>query len=135
MPIRRWSELPGPRPRAAALLLGLLPLGLQPTPPLSPQPSPPPRAELARGLAWLGQYQCGACHRIPGLPQAQGTLGPDLAGFGRRSYIAGEVPNRPALRRQWIMDPESLVPRTPMPALGVPAERAAAMAAYLGELR
>ena len=135
MPVRRWmsrrlTAFFSWRHGGTALLLGVLPAWQADS-----RPAPLPRGDVDGGRAWLSQYQCGACHRIPGVPQAEGTLGPDLAGFGRRSYIAGEVPNRPAQRMQWIMDPPGLVPGTPMPALGVPAERAAAMAAYLGELR
>lgn len=92
-------------------------------------------AEAAHGRRLIEQYQCGACHAIPGVAGARGTLGPPLADIGRRSYIAGRVPNRGALLAQWIADPRSLVPDTTMPDLGVPPAQARAMAAYLGTLR
>lgn len=79
----------------------------------------------------MAQYQCGRCHAIPGVEAANGTLGPPLADFGRRSYIAGQLPNRPELLRQWIVAPASLVPNTTMPALGVSEADARDMAAYL----
>jgi cytochrome c len=90
-----------------------------------------PRAQLQRGQALLAQYQCGSCHAIPEVPAARGSVGPPLAGFGRRSYIAGEVPNRPDMLARWIVQPKALVPDTLMPAMGVSADQARDMAAYL----
>jgi cytochrome c2 len=83
----------------------------------------------------MARHQCGACHVIPGVAGAGGTLGPSLQGFGRRSYIAGRWPNEPALLRQWLVDPPSLLPGTAMPRLGVSAAEAVQMAAYLNTLR
>jgi cytochrome c2 len=88
-----------------------------------------------RGRALMAQYQCGACHRIPRVPGARGTLGPPLDRFGLRSYIAGELPNRPPALRAWIVDPPALVPGTTMPRLGVGEADARDMAAYLESLR
>ncbi|MGK6306836.1 c-type cytochrome [Variovorax sp. DT-64] len=90
-----------------------------------------PRAQLQRGQALLAQYQCGSCHAIPEVPAARGSVGPALAGFGRRSYIAGEVPNRPDMLARWIVQPNAMVPDTLMPAMGVSADQARDMAAYL----
>lgn len=118
---------------AFALVLWLWPtLGGVPSPPATPAP---PRAEIERGRDLLAQYQCGACHRIEGVSQARGSAGPPLARFGLRSYIAGQLPNTPAVLAQWIVEPGALRPGTPMPAMGVTARDAQAMAAYLGSLR
>ena len=62
-------------------------------------------------------------------------MGPDLAGFGRRAYIAGRLPNRPALLTQWLRNPTAVDPQTAMPDLGVSQEEALHMAAYLYTLR
>lgn len=83
------------------------------------------------GAALMAQYQCGACHVIDGVPAARGTLGPTLVGLGRRSYIAGRVPRTRWALVRWIVAPASLVPGTPMPALGVTPAQAAAIAATL----
>ena len=83
----------------------------------------------------MAHYQCGACHLIPGVAGAHGTVGPPLEHFGRRSYITGELPNRTATLRAWIVDPPALVPGTTMPRLGVGAADARDMAAYLETLR
>lgn len=88
-------------------------------------------ADADRGRDLLAQYQCGACHEIPGVRNARGRVGPTLAAFSSRAYIAGEVPVSAATLAAWLVDPRSLVPETPMPAMGVSRKDAAAMAAYL----
>lgn len=93
------------------------------------------RTDIKRGQRLLAQYQCGSCHAIPGVPISRGVAGPDLSGFGKRSYIAGHIPNRADLLAQWIADPRSLVPTTSMPDMGVSPDDAHAMAAYLHSLR
>jgi cytochrome c2 len=86
---------------------------------------------IERGQRLLAQYQCGSCHGIPGVQASSGQRGPSLDKFGRRSYIAGRVPNGPDTLQRWLQDPQSLIPGTPMPDLGVPAADARDMAAYL----
>jgi cytochrome c len=88
-------------------------------------------AQATRAQALLARHQCGACHRIPGVPGAAGTRGPSLEQFGRRSYIAGRVPNDAATLARWIVAPPALVPDTTMPTLGVDEADARVMAAYL----
>jgi len=91
-----------------------------------------PSAQRLAGQRLLAQYQCGSCHAIPGVAAIrQQTSGPELTAFGRRSYIAGHVPNRPDTLARWIADPAALVPGTPMPAMGVSPTDARDMAAYL----
>jgi cytochrome c len=86
------------------------------------------------GQSLITQYQCGSCHAIPGVAAARGRLGPTLQAFGKRSYIAGRVPNNPDALAQWLVAPASLVPDTAMPSMGVSPEDARHMAAYLGQL-
>jgi cytochrome c2 len=90
-------------------------------------------AQVGREL--LAQYQCGSCHLIPGVRAARGSYGPTLERFGLRGYIAGEIPNTPALLGAWIRDPAALVPGTLMPSMGVSPRDAQAMASYLLSLR
>ena len=92
-------------------------------------------AELKRGQRLLEQYQCGSCHAIPGVAAARGVQGPSLEAFGRRSYIAGQVPNGPDSLVRWIVAPQALVPGTLMPSMGVSPADARFMAAYLESLR
>lgn len=96
----------------------------------SPTEAPQP-LDVKAGRRLLAAYQCGACHRISGVSGAQGTHGPALVQWGQRIYIAGRVPNTPALLAAWIVHPQHLVPGTPMPNMGVTQRDAEQMAAYL----
>ena len=95
----------------------------------------PDRSTIERGKALLGQYQCGSCHTIPEVPISRGPVAQPLDAWSQRSYIAGRVPNRPDTLAQWIMAPQSLVPGTAMPSMGVSVDDAQAMAAYLFSLQ
>ncbi len=92
-------------------------------------------ADGVRGQALLARFHCGSCHHIPGVPAARGDYAVTLEAYGRRSYIAGRVANTPALLARWIQKPASVVPGTLMPDLGVSADDARDMAAYLGTLQ
>jgi len=94
-----------------------------------------PDAGIERGQRLLAQYQCGSCHAIPEVPGSRGRVGPPLDGFGLRSYIAGEIPNRPDTLARWIEEPASLVPGTLMPDMGASEADARDMASYLSALR
>lgn len=91
--------------------------------------------DALRGQKLLTQYQCGSCHAIPGIAAARGVQGPGLAAFGKRSYIAGHIPNTPRAMAQWIVSPASLSPDTAMPSMGVSPAEARDMAAYLESLQ
>lgn len=91
--------------------------------------------QVERGRLLLSQYQCGSCHAIPDVPASRGTIGAPLEGFGKRSYIAGHIPNRPELLARWITEPSALVPGTPMPSMGVSPRDAQDMAAFLMSLQ
>ncbi len=91
--------------------------------------------DVARGKQLLAQFQCGACHSIPGVEAARSTAGPPLDRFGRASYVAGRLPNYPEPLVRWIVDPPSVKPGTLMPDLGVSEQDARHMAAYLYTLR
>lgn len=84
-----------------------------------------------RGRNAFARYGCGSCHVIPGVRGARGLVGPPLTSWPRRGYIAGMVPNEPALLVQFIRDPESLAPGTAMPNTGVSERDARHLAAYL----
>ena len=103
----------------------------------SPGTHQPPAASgnVAAGRAALLAYDCGVCHRIPGVRGANGQVGPPLAGFGKRVYIAGRFPSSEAMLVRWIVDPPALQGTTAMPAVGVNEEEARDMAAYLLSLR
>ena len=106
----------------------------QPLGPGAPAGGSAAPASVQRGKALLAQYQCGSCHAIPGVPAARGDVAQPLRAWGRRSYIAGRLPNRPDILAQWITDPQSLVPGTAMPRMGVSPADARHIAAYLFSL-
>jgi cytochrome c len=87
------------------------------------------------GRALIASYGCTACHAVPGIAAFVGTVGPSLAGFSGRAYIAGRLPNRPMMLTAWLRDPPAIDPATAMPDLGVSEAEALHMAAYLYTLR
>jgi cytochrome c2 len=94
-----------------------------------------PGGSPARGKDLIEHYGCGACHVIPGIRDAQGTVGPPLTAWGRRTYIAGQVPNTPDFLVRWLEAPQAIEPGTAMPNLGVTPKDARDIAAYLYTIR
>ncbi len=88
-----------------------------------------------RGRELTQRYQCGTCHVIPGVNGAIGQLAVTLESFGRRSYIAGHVPNTAEHLARWIVNPAAVVPGTLMPSMGVAPDDARDIAAYLSGLK
>lgn len=90
-----------------------------------------PGASPRRGQDAIIHYGCGACHVIPGVPGAQGEVGPPLTSWSRRSMIAGLLYNDPNNLVTWIQHPQSIAPGVDMPDLGVTDGDARDIAAYL----
>ncbi|MGE0260562.1 MAG: cytochrome c family protein [Alphaproteobacteria bacterium] len=90
-----------------------------------------------RGLALIdgGAFGCAACHAIPGVSTPKGVVGPPLAGMARRGFIAGQLPNKPAVMVAFLQNPPALLPQTGMPNVGLTTEEARHMAAYLYTLQ
>jgi mono/diheme cytochrome c family protein len=84
-----------------------------------------------RGLELIQDYGCGTCHTIPGIGGADGNVGPPLAGLGERLYIAGVLRNTPDNLIYRIRYPQRVLPRGAMPNMGVGAQDARDIAAYL----
>jgi cytochrome c553 len=102
--------------------------------PAAPAGGARPSAEdAARGRALIasGAYGCAACHAIPGIRSPRGIVGPDLIGFARRPFIAGQLPNTSEVLVAFLQNPPGLVPSTGMPNVGLSLEDARRMAAYL----
>lgn len=96
---------------------------------------PHAEGDADRGKLLLQQYGCIACHRIPGVRNASGVIGPPLDRLGRRVYIAGTLVNSPSELASWIREPERLKPGTGMPNAHVTEHDARDMVAYLYRLR
>jgi cytochrome c oxidase assembly factor CtaG/cytochrome c2 len=92
-------------------------------------------AQPARGPALIRHYGCGACHTVPGVAQADGTVGPPLTQFGRRAYIAGTLQNNPDNLILWLRDPQQVAPGNAMPNTGLTQRDARDIAAYLYTLQ
>jgi cytochrome c len=88
-----------------------------------------------RGRHVIEKYGCGACHRIPGIRNAVGLVGPPLTFFAERTIIAGELPNTTQNLIRWVRFPTSVEPKTAMPTLGLSEQEARDVAAYLYTLR
>jgi cytochrome c1 len=88
-------------------------------------------ADPGRGRAAMEQLACGACHEVPGISWPRSRVGPPLDGFAERAFIAGRLPNQPAILVQWVRDAPSLAPDTGMPAIPMTEQEARDVAAYL----
>ncbi|MBB3019171.1 cytochrome c2 [Microvirga lupini] len=88
-----------------------------------------------RGRDLTLRYGCAGCHTIPGVPGAQGNVGPTLQGIAARVYIGGVATNSPDTLIQWIENPRSIDPKTAMPMTGISRAEARDVAAYLYTLR
>ena len=87
------------------------------------------------GRLLLRQFGCGSCHEIPKVAAAHGKVGPPLSVVASRVYIAGVLANTPENMAAFIRHPQNAAPRTAMPDLGVTAEHARDMVAYLYTLK
>lgn len=88
-------------------------------------------ADPDRGRALIQATGCGACHTIPGIAGAEGSVGPNLTDFADRAYVAGVLPNRPGDLTRWLINPPAHAPETAMPDVGLNEEEARHVAAYL----
>lgn len=84
-----------------------------------------------RAPALLIRYGCAGCHTVPGVPGADGRVGPPLGGLRARVYIAGSLPNDAGNLLRWITNPTAISPRTAMPVTGISEAEARDVAAYL----
>ena len=94
-----------------------------------------PGGDAERGAEVIRARECGTCHRIPGIRNADGLAAPPLDWMARRTYIAGRAPNNPETMVQWVRAPETIDPATAMPNLGLSAQQSRDVAAYLFTLR
>jgi len=95
---------------------------------------PPPQisqGDPARGARLIASYGCGSCHTIAGVEGADGRVGPPLTGIGGRMYIAGRLPVSAENLQRWIRGPQAVDPGNAMPDLGVTADDARHIAAFL----
>jgi mono/diheme cytochrome c family protein len=97
------------------------------------EPAGPGNADA--GLRAIDQYACPTCHVIPRVTGATKNIGPPLAGMASRSYIAGALANTQDNMVKWLESPPRVKPGTAMPDLGLNAQDARDIAAYLATLK
>jgi cytochrome c len=87
--------------------------------------------DVRAGAVAIRHYGCQGCHVIPGIPGANGVVGPPLVGLKTRVYIAGSLPNTTNNLMQWIQKPQELRPHTAMPDMNVTDRESRDITAYL----
>ncbi len=92
-------------------------------------------AVAARGADLIRDRACGSCHRISGIDEADGTIGPPLSNWSDRAYIAGKLPNNTDNLVLWLTDTHRVAPETAMPELDLTEREARHIAAYLFSMR
>jgi putative membrane protein len=88
-----------------------------------------------RGRDRIRKYGCDTCHTIPGVPEADASVGPPLTQVARRMYLAGHIANTPENMRHWIQHPHAHDAQTAMPEMGVTDQDGRDIVAYLYTLR
>lgn len=89
------------------------------------------RGDPARAPELITRYGCGGCHAIPGVAGADGRVAGPLGGLRERVYVGGVARNNADTLIRWIVSPQSLSPRSAMPATGISEAEARDVAAYL----
>jgi mono/diheme cytochrome c family protein len=88
-------------------------------------------AESSKAVVILQRYGCAGCHAIPGVPNADGRVGPPLAGIKERLFVGGSVRNEPETLANWIVDPPRSNPQSAMPRTGITLGEAGEVVRYL----
>jgi len=88
-----------------------------------------------RGRTAIGKYGCAACHTIPGIENANATVGPPLSNIAVRGFLGGHLANSPDNMMKWIQHPQAVDPKNAMPELGVTDQDARDITAYLYTMR
>jgi cytochrome c1 len=78
---------------------------------------------------------CASCHTVPGVPGANGNVGPPLAGIGSRQVIAGYFTNNRQNMVRWITHSQAMLPNNAMPDTNLTPNEANEVAEYLSTLR
>ncbi len=83
------------------------------------------------GPRLMRTFGCAGCHAIPGVPGADGKVGPRLDGLRSRVFIAGGLPNTADNLAKWIASPRSFAPHSAMPVTGITKTEARDIVAFL----
>jgi cytochrome c oxidase subunit II len=98
----------------------------------APRAAAPQGPEYAAGEKLFMAKGCMGCHSLQAVNAPKGLIGPNLANVGARSHIAaGWLANTDENLERWIREPQAVKKGVLMPNLGVTAEEAKALRAYL----
>ena len=86
---------------------------------------------VEQGKGVIARAGCGSCHSIPGIPAANGKVGPPLQGVAVRTLVAGRFANSPEVLVRWLRTPQAMAPGSGMPNQGLTERQARDAAAYL----
>lgn len=86
---------------------------------------------IARGEDLVRMHGCLACHSAPGMGSVDNGYGPDLDGFAERRLIGGSAENEPETLIRFLMSPQSVLPGSGMPTIGLSEEEARDIATWL----
>jgi cytochrome c1 len=106
-------------------------------PPAAPGAGLEPGSPAAEGAMIIAGKPCVGCHTIPGIPGANGQVGPNLGGVASRPKIAGGAVtnNGPDDLKKWISNPPGLKPGTAMPVVPLTDDELNKIVAYLETLK
>jgi len=97
-------------------------------------PAGPGDAQTGKGL--IVSKGCTACHKVAGVPEAVGEVGPDLTGVaGRPSIAGGALTVSEANLKKWLKDPPAVKAGTLMPNLGLTDQEIGHLVAFLITLK
>jgi cytochrome c1 len=130
-PIRQSDRLANSAAQVSAAHATVRPGAGAPTPVhLTPAPGVVGNPENGRLL--FTRAGCAGCHTIEGVPGAGGTTGPNLTNVVLRPTLAGEtIPASPDTLVRWLLNPQSVKPGATMPSVGLTAQEAQDLAAFL----
>lgn len=95
----------------------------------------PALGDPRQGAELLEREACGSCHIIPWMAVGVGVVGPPLTHMAARTMIAGVLPNTPSQMVRWLQSPQTFLPGSAMPDMGLSQQQARDIAAYLYTLR
>lgn len=98
-----------------------------------------PRVEETGGSITRGQelvkiHGCVACHSVSGVASVNDGYGPSFDDFPAQRLIGGSVENEPDTLIQFLISPQTVIPDTAMPTVGISEEDARDIATWLYSL-
>lgn len=91
--------------------------------------------EALEPLAIMRARGCTACHVIPGIAEARGTMGPTLKGLGKRKRMVDRtLTNNDKNMRRWLKNPKAVKSDTMMPNVGLTDEEIEVLVAHFRSL-